>query len=298
MSTSIHYSNCPICHSDRIVPFLQAKDHTVSQQYFPVWKCEACLGAFTQDIPTQEQIGSYYKSDNYVSHTDTQTGLVNRLYHRVRKITLKSKKNLVESVCNRKGGALLDIGAGTGAFAGFMQTAGWSVTGLEPDQEARTRAQSLHQINLLSPDQLYALPVGSYDAITMWHVLEHVHDLHGYMDRIQQLLKPGGKLFIAVPNHTSHDALKYQQFWAAWDVPRHLYHFSPASMKNLLGQHGLTLHKMKPMWFDSFYVSMLSVQHRSGGSGFISGMLMGAISNLYAIGNTATCSSVIYIASR
>lgn len=297
MSTFIHYSNCPICQSDRIVPFLQAKDHTVSGEVFAVWKCEACLGAFTQDIPGQEQIGAYYKADSYVSHTDTQTGLVNQLYHRVRKITLNSKKDLVASTCGIKQGSLLDIGAGTGAFAGFMKSAGWSVTGLEPDPEARNLARERNNIDLLSPDHLYSLPEKSFDAITLWHVLEHVHDLHGYMERIRQLLKPGGKAFIAVPNHTSHDALKYQQYWAAWDVPRHLYHFSPAAMKQLFSQHGLSLYKMKPMWFDSFYVSMLSVQHRSGGSGFIPGMLMGAVSNLYALGSVAKCSSVIYIAS-
>lgn len=216
----------------------------------------------------------------------------------VRKYTLKSKAALVATVCGKKQGTLLDIGAGTGAFASFMKTAGWTVTGLEPDEDARKLAHDVHGLTLLPPENLYQLPESGFDAITLWHVLEHVHDLQGYMQRIQALLKPGGKLFIAVPNHTSHDALKYQQFWAAWDVPRHLYHFSPVSMEKLLLKHGLTLHKMKPMWFDSFYVSMLSVQYRSGGSGFLAGMIMGAISNLYAIGRPSRCSSVIYIASR
>lgn len=298
MHTIIHHTTCPVCNSSAIVHFLSAKDYTVSQSLFNVWKCNDCTAAFTQDIPDQQHIGSYYKSENYVSHSDTQVGLVNKIYHLVRKYTLKSKAALVASTCGKKQGALLDIGAGTGAFASFMKTVGWTVTGLEPDNDARKLAQQVNGLTLLNPEHLYQLPEASFDAITLWHVLEHVHDLQGYMQRIHALLKPGGKLFIAVPNHTSHDALKYQQFWAAWDVPRHLYHFSPTSMEKLLSKHGLTMQKMKPMWFDSFYVSMLSVQYRSGGSGFLAGMIMGAVSNLYAIGRPSRCSSVIYIASR
>lgn len=195
-------------------------------------------------------------------------------------------------------GQLLDIGAGTGAFASFMQQHGWQATGLEPDQAARETAYSINKINLLPSDELFRLPKETFDAITLWHVLEHVHQLHEYLDQIKRLLKPTGKIFIAVPNYTSADAESYKEHWAAYDVPRHLYHFSPRSMQVIFEKHQLQIERTVPMWFDSFYVSMLSEKYKRRKLTLIRGGLKGLGSNLNTLFNRDKSSSLIYIISH
>ena len=202
----INHPICPGCGSSSIRQQFAAEDFTVSHQLFNIWECGGCSLRFTQDIPDIAAIGKYYQADAYVSHTDTKEGMVNRLYHFVRKRTLRKKAALLRQQTGLSTGALLDIGAGTGAFANTMQKAGWRVTALEPDSDTRQRAKELYGLAILPADALYQLPAESFDAITLWHVLEHVHDLHGYIKQIKQLLKPGGCLFIAVPNYTSYDA--------------------------------------------------------------------------------------------
>jgi 2-polyprenyl-3-methyl-5-hydroxy-6-metoxy-1,4-benzoquinol methylase len=294
----IHYSRCPVCDSELIQEQLTAKDHTVSQKDFSIWHCNACTARFTQDVPAQDAIGAYYASDNYISHSDTKKGIINSLYHLVRKRTLNSKLRLVINETGKLKADILDIGCGTGAFLHTMKEAGWAITGLEPDAVARTKASELYNIHPQEPGKLFVLNAASYNAITMWHVLEHVHELHAYIKQIAALLAPGGKSFIAVPNYTSKDANIYKEHWAAYDVPRHLYHFSPQSMEKLLSMHGLKLTAVKPMWFDSFYVSMLSEQYKNGRGNIIKAVFNGFLSNLKAWGNIRKCSSVIYVISR
>jgi len=294
----IHYTNCPICSSGNIAFKLTAKDHTVSQKDFAIWHCSNCMARFTQDVPEQNAIGPYYQSDNYISHSDTKKGIVNSLYHLVRRRTLDKKKDLIISEVGMMKGELLDIGCGTGAFLNNMKTAGWGITGLEPDETARNKAMELYSINPQSPEKLFELKPASYHAITMWHVLEHVHELHAYIQQLEKLLTPQGKIFIAVPNYTSKDADIYQQYWAAYDVPRHLYHFSPGSMENLLTTYNLKLTTLKPMWYDSFYVSMLSEKCKTGKANIIKAFWNGLISNLKAVGDKTKCSSLIYVISK
>lgn len=294
----IHYSHCPVCKSSFVKPFLSAKDNTVSQANFAIWHCDQCSVRFTQDVPEQEAIGAYYASDNYVSHSDTQEGFINKLYHLIRKRTLAAKLKLVTAETGKQSGKILDVGCGTGAFLNTMQQAGWNCTGLEPDEAARSKARALYNIEAQPSERIYSLQPQTYDAISLWHVLEHVHELHEYVDQLKNLLAVNGRLFIAVPNYTSHDAAVYKENWAAYDVPRHLYHFSPASMKKLMNAHGLEVKKMKPMWFDSFYVSMLSEQYKNGKGNIISAFMIGLVSNIKTLFNHQKCSSVIYIISK
>lgn len=294
----IHYTTCPACGSTSIKPLLSARDHTVSGEQFAIWRCAHCTLAFTQDVPEEDHIGPYYQAESYISHTDTQKGLVNQLYHKVRSYTLRQKYQLILQQSGRNKGRLLDIGAGTGAFAGYMQGKGWDITALEPDPETRKRAAELNQVQAQDTSVLFSLPEQQYDVITLWHVLEHVHDLNGYFKRFRDLLKPDGLLVIAVPNYTSGDANAYGPFWAAWDVPRHLYHFSPQSMETLLKAKGFHLHTVKPMWFDSFYVSLLSEKYKKGAMPLVAGAWAGLRSNLTALSDTRRCSSVIYLSKR
>ncbi len=294
----IHYSACPICSSSNISEKIKAKDYTVSNEIFTILECADCTARFTQDVAEANEIGKYYQSSNYISHSDTKEGVVNRLYHAVRKRTLKSKQHLIEKYTGIKKGQLLDIGAGTGAFVKTMQDAEWEVTGLEPDEAARKTALTQNSVELKPLEELHSLRVDSYDAISMWHVLEHVHTLHEYIDIFQRILKKDGALIIAVPNYTSADAKHYKEHWAAYDVPRHLYHFSPKSMQVLMRQHGFEVSKMLPMWYDSSYVSMLSETYKTGKSRLLSALWQGLKSNINAIGKSENCSSVIYVCKK
>jgi 2-polyprenyl-3-methyl-5-hydroxy-6-metoxy-1,4-benzoquinol methylase len=294
----IHYEYCPVCSSRSIKPVLKAEDHTVTHEYFEIWECADCTLRFTQNVPEEHEIGKYYQSAAYISHTDTREGLINSIYHRVRNITLAQKKQLVGTHLGSATGSLLDIGAGTGAFARYMLDAGWQVTGLEPDADTRSRAAEINKVTLKPANDLFAFPAAGFDVITMWHVLEHVHRLHEYLEQIRKILKMNGRAYIAVPNYTGEDAAYYQQYWAAYDVPRHLYHFSPASMRKLTSEHGLEVLTTKPMWFDSFYVSMLSETYKTGASKNIMAFWQGINSNMAAMKNTERCSSLIYVLSR
>ena len=293
----IVYRSCPNCGDKNISKVLSAKDYTVSGEQFDIWECKNCTQRFTQNIPGANDIGQYYQSENYISHSDTAKGFVNNLYHKVRKRTLVKKRKLIEEATGKTKGNILDVGAGTGAFLNTMKNAEWNCTGIEPDNNARKKALELYGLDLKESKELFLLPSKSFDAITLWHVLEHVHELHSYVEQLKNLLTTDGKLFIAVPNYTSADAKMYGEFWAAYDVPRHLYHFSPKAMKTLLNAHGLKLETIKPMWYDSVYVSLLSEKYKTGKSNPAKAFTNGMISNAETVFNKTKCSSLIYIAS-
>lgn len=298
MSNTVHYTQCPICNSENIKEVLTAKDYTVSNEKFKIWECADCSLRFTQDVPNEVHIAPYYKSEEYISHSDTSKGVINRLYQLVRKRTLKSKRNLIQRITGQQSGRLLDVGSGTGAFANEMKQHGWEVKALEPDEDARNVAKKTYDLTLGASEELWSLQSEYYDAITLWHVLEHVHNLQGYIAKLKELLTKQGKLFIAVPNYTSKDAAIYGSYWAAWDVPRHLYHFSPKAMQHLAEQHNLKIKSYKPMWFDSFYVSMLSSKYISGKTKLFSSFFVGLRSNLRTMNDKQRCSSVIYILEK
>lgn len=298
MASTVHYTNCPVCGSAKISNVLTVKDHTVSHQSFVVMECRECTLRFTQDVPDATAIAPYYKSENYISHTNTSKGLINRLYQSVRKRTLKQKRKLLQKQLGMQQGRLLDVGSGTGAFAKYMQDNGWKITGLEPDADARKVASDVNGLILDDISRFYDLTPHSFDAITLWHVMEHVHDLHRYVQQLRELLVSNGKLFVAVPNYTSRDAGVYQEHWAAYDVPRHLYHFSPQSMKVLMEKNGLKITAYKPMWYDSFYISLLSSQYKHGKANLAGAFMNGLRSNIRAMGDVHRCSSVIYVMGK
>jgi 2-polyprenyl-3-methyl-5-hydroxy-6-metoxy-1,4-benzoquinol methylase len=290
----ITYAACVCCKSTAIQKVLNVVDYTVSQKTFEVWACSQCGCRFTQAVPDATEIGVYYQSSAYISHSDTQEGFINKVYHWVRNYTLQTKATLIKKYTRVQQGSLLDIGAGTGAFAHTMHQQGWEVTGLEPDATASSIAATKYGVQFQLPHTLYNLQQ-SFNAITLWHVLEHVHDVHGYFTAFHKLLQPNGKLFIAVPNYHSADAAYYQQYWAAYDVPRHLYHFNATAMQHLAKQHGFAIIAYKPMWFDSVYVSMLSEQYKTGKQNIVKALWQGCKSNFAALFNTKKCSSIIYV---
>ncbi|MCC7400894.1 MAG: class I SAM-dependent methyltransferase [Chitinophagaceae bacterium] len=298
MNERVHYTYCPVCGSGDIKNVLSVKDHAVSGETFPVAECGSCSLRFTQDVPGAEYIAPYYKSVDYISHTDKSKGLIGILYKKVRNRTLIRKRKLIEQETGCKKCNLLDIGSGTGAFINEMIRQGWQATGIEPDDGARSLAKKLYGIDMENEGRFYQLPADSFDVITLWHVLEHIHDLAGYVQRLKLLLKKNGKLFIAVPNYTSLDARIFKEFWAAYDVPKHLYHFSPRSMQRLIEINGMKIIRYLPMWYDSFYISLLSSRYKTGKSRWIASLCNGLRSNINAWGKATNCSSIIYVISN
>ena len=290
----IHQDHCPGCHSTNLSELFRCQDHTVSKEHFAVWACADCGGRFTQDVPDEDSIGAYYQSEDYISHSNTSRGLINRIYQMVRTYTVKKKVELIRRESGKKTGSLLDVGCGTGQFLAGMKAAGWKVSGLEPDPGARKLASEVTGETIEAPEALFAdRPV--VDVISLWHVLEHVHRLHEYLDQFQYLLKPDGLLLIAVPNFTSRDASHYGAHWAAYDVPRHLYHFSPDSLAVLMSQHGFRIERHLPMPFDAFYVSMLSEQIKHGKPRLVAAFLNGLRSWWTSRVEVSKGSSVLYV---
>jgi 2-polyprenyl-3-methyl-5-hydroxy-6-metoxy-1,4-benzoquinol methylase len=293
----VHYTHCPVCNSSDINPLFTVADHSVSKESFVIWQCGNCTLRFTQDVPDEASIGPYYQSTDYISHTNTSKGLVNQLYQKVRNYTLDQKTKLIINQ-TVKTGNILDLGAGIGAFLNTMKESGWEITGIEPDEGARQQAKKLFDLELQQTDALQQLPENSFDAITLWHVLEHVHQLHAYVEKLKTLLRPSGKIFIAVPNYESLDSSIYKLYWAAYDVPRHLYHFTPKAISFLMQEHGLNVIAKKPMWFDSFYISLLSSKYKNGKTKWFGAGWSGLRSNVKALLNRDYCSSVIYIIEK
>jgi 2-polyprenyl-3-methyl-5-hydroxy-6-metoxy-1,4-benzoquinol methylase len=288
-------TQCPACHSANIKYLNKAKDHSVSGETFNIWYCAVCECRFTNPRPEESAIGPYYQSEDYISHSNTSQGLINTLYQKARNITLKQKLSLANSLVTQPK-TLLDVGCGTGHFLHTCQQAGWEVFGTEPDKGARTTAENLLG-KPLATDFLDTQFETKYQLITMWHVLEHVHRLDETLEKIKSLLAQNGTLLIAVPNYKSSDAEKYGMDWAAYDVPRHLYHFSAESIKILLKRHRLNQYKKQGMVLDSFYVSMLSEKYQKGFLGTLAGGIQGLLSNLNAAA-TGEFSSMIYLAKH
>lgn len=289
---------CPACGLEQWIKAGQVKDYSITGEWFELMECAICHLKMTYPQPNEAEIGRYYASEDYVSHSDTKAGLINRIYHTAREYMLKKKFNWVKEASGLETGTLLDVGAGTGHFAHYMQENGWKVTALEPDGKARAIAAEKLKINIKPLEELGQQSAHSFDVITLWHVLEHVHDLSGYMDHFRSILKPGGTLIIAVPNHTSSDAKKYGAIWAAYDVPRHLWHFSPEAMNKLMTNHGFNLTGKIAMPLDAFYVSMLSEKYRGNDFlGPIAGFASGVGTFISGKRNVDKASSVIYIAS-
>ncbi len=289
------HSACPACGSKEISYKLKTVDYSISKEDFELWNCGQCTFLFTQNVPSQKNIAPYYKSEEYISHSDTKKGIVNNLYHRVRTIMLQRKFKLVNSFAQQ--GTLLDYGCGTGYFPAFVKSKGKSVKAIEIDADARAYAKSKWDLTVEEPSALYdgTFSEESFAVISLWHVLEHLYDPQMYMKRFHQLLQENGTLIIAVPNHSSIDAQYYKEYWAAYDVPRHLWHFNPKSFEEFAKANGFELLIKERMPFDSFYVSLLSERYKKGTTSLFSGFKQGFKSYRKANADIDLCSSVIYV---
>ena len=270
--------------------FLTVKDYSVSQETFDLYHDETLDMLITHPQPSLENLGKYYESEDYISHTDNKRSLFEKIYHFIKSIALKNKLNLINSLQPNKG-RILDIGAGTGDFLSVAKNDGWQTIGVEPSERAKSTAINK---GISFVEQTSELENHSFDMISMWHVLEHVPDLDKQIKELKRLLKPKGTLIIAVPNFKSFDAKHYGKFWAAYDVPIHFWHFSKTAIKLLFEKEEMKLEKVLPMKFDSFYVSLLSEKYKSGKMNFVKAFFIGLQSNWKAK-NNFEYSSHIYI---
>jgi 2-polyprenyl-3-methyl-5-hydroxy-6-metoxy-1,4-benzoquinol methylase len=274
---------------------ISCTDHTVSKEKFDLYKNQEYDILVTKPIP--ENIGSYYKSEDYISHTDSKKSLFDKVYQLVKNFTLNRKEKFINKILLyqnsefRSEKKLLDIGAGTGDFLKYCKEKDWQVFGTEPDLGARTIASKK---GIFLEEELSNIGDTEFDIITLWHVLEHVEDLEEYIQKLKKLLSESGKLIIAVPNYKSYDANYYKSFWAAYDVPRHLWHFSQKGIEKLFSEFGFILENTKPMKFDCYYVSLLSEKYKTGKMNPFKGFYRGFLSNLKAKRNSEY-SSLIYV---
>ncbi len=273
--------------------YLKVKDFSVSQKEFALYLDTSIDLLATTPQPSSDELGSYYESEDYISHTDSSRSWFEKIYQFIKKTAIQQKLKLVLAQQKNKG-ILLDIGCGTGDFLAAAKSSGWQVKGYEPNEKARKIAL---QKDVELTDSTEDLKDNSVDVITMWHVLEHVPDVKAQITELKRLVKPGGTIIIAVPNYKSFDAHHYQNHWAAYDVPRHLWHFSKKSIQSLFAAQGLELVQVKPMWFDSFYVSLLSEKYRTGRMNLIQGFWIGLRSNISGM-RTKEFSSHIYIIKK
>jgi 2-polyprenyl-3-methyl-5-hydroxy-6-metoxy-1,4-benzoquinol methylase len=285
--------SCPVCENIKTRIFLECPDHFLSHEKFTLVECENCKFVFVNPRPAENELSAYYESPDYISHTATKKGLINFVYIKVRELTLKRKFTLVNKFTSGK--SILDIGCASGELLNEFKNNGWKTLGIEPNENARRSASENYGLQVEEESFLNKIEKGTFDVISMWHVLEHVSNLQERMKQLSTIVKDDGILVIALPNRKSFDAVFYEKFWAAYDVPRHLYHFSPENVELLFSRYGFKLISKLPMKFDSYYVSMLSEKYKTGKSGFLKGLYRGFVSNSRARKNSDNYSSLIYI---
>jgi len=285
-------SECPSCGSSLIKEFIRSKDFFLSKEEFRIFQCSACGLKFTNPRPEDKDLSSYYQSEEYLSHSEKNKSFISFAYRTIRKINIKRKFKIVKNYS--KGRSILDIGCGTGEFLAYCQKKGMNVTGIEPDKKAKEFATAMHHLEIWDENVLdKASP--AFDIVTLWHSLEHVSDINKRFLQIRRVLKPGGTVIIAVPNSDSYDAELFGEFWAAYDLPRHLYHFNQDTFNFIARKFEFSLVKTIPMKWDSFFISLLSKKYRSGRNEYINAVFNGLRSNFHARSHQNNYSSLIFI---
>lgn len=290
----VFLSKCLVCSSRELSVLFSCTDHFLSGEEFPLVRCNECGFIFTQNQPEENETAKYYRSEQYISHSDTKKGVVNTLYRVARKFMLKRKAGLIRKVTGKQKGKLLDIGCGTGHFAAEIRNSGWYAEGIEINEGARSFAERHFGLKVYEPAEINTLKSSEYDCITLWHVLEHFSDIGSYMREIRRLLKPGGLCLIALPNCSSFDALHYGEYWAAWDVPRHLWHFTPSTFEKYCDKSTFSVTNINSLPLDAIYISLLSEKYIGKKLSFLRGVIKGKWFFLKSLFDKGRSSSIIY----
>ena len=284
---------CPVCDNSSTKPHLECIDYMKSREVFTLEKCNHCQFIFTNPRP-EDRLGEFNKFEDYISHSDTKEGLRSKCYHIVRSWNIKQKVKLLE----KEKGTVLEIGSGTGKLLAKCKEVGWKTIGVEPNLEARKIAKETNHIELIGNINTVKEKKNSIDRVMLWHVLEHIPNIDEVFVKINLLLKDDGKLIIAVPNSKAYDAEKYQENWAGYDVPRHLSHFQKTTFKRIADKHSFEITKIKPMWYDAFYTSLLSEKIKTGKYNYIKRFSTGLRSNIKAVVGKGEFSRLIFILEK
>jgi len=236
---------------------MKIKDHFFSQEVFEVLpsRHEGVLETFPK--LNEQELSGYYNHENYISHQTKGKSLFDKAYQVAKRYMTKRKQNLVLRF--HQEGRILDIGTGTGDFIRSFNSKDWDRYAIEPNKNLH---DSLNKNGIEILDDLEEITQHNFDVITLWHALEHIPDLEGTLKNIQAALNPGGTLIIAVPNFKSYDASFYKTYWAAWDVPRHVWHFSKSGLISLCEKFNFEFVTTSPLLLDAFYISMVSEKYR------------------------------------
>lgn len=288
--------SCLVCGSADIRNQLKVTDHSITREVFYIDACQNCGFLYTANPPSEKDCGAYYKSNDYISHSDTRQGIVSSMYHLVRRFMLGRKASLLERLGADK--SVLDVGSGTGYFASRMKELGYQSSAVEPDEGARNYSRDKFGLQVEAPEWIFTQHDMQFGYITLWHVLEHIYEPEKYFKRFSELLLPGGYLIIALPNHNSNDARHYREYWAAYDVPRHLWHFNPTAFTRFAQNNGYSVSDKIQMPFDSFYNSILSENYAGSKGGLLKGAFRGLIACIEGAMNINKASSVIYVLKR
>ena len=289
------FKPCPLCGALEQMPYANCTDFTVSHESYTLLRCPQCGVVYTANPPKEADTARYDKLEQKLKLGDSPAGLINRLYYYVRIRTLNNKARIVENQSYRTGGSLLNYGAKTGFFSHRMESRGWKVTSIEKYHEERLFSLEMFHHRMYDVPEMDQFHNETFDVITLWHVFEHCYDPHGLLDRFYNLLRPNGILVMACPNINSTDAKHYGAYWAAYDVPRHLWHFNPTSLSSLAHKHGFTLMHREKMPFDSFYISVLSEKQKKHIFPFLRGMLYGLYCWLVSLVKQDKSSSIVYV---
>lgn len=283
-----------------VKPKFICRDYLASNEDFSVYTCLQCEFLFTNNFPSNNSIGKYYDDPKYISHSDTKKGVVNKIYHFVRAYTIKQKLNFVCKQSGKQTGRILDIGCGTGYFINKAKHSGWEVVGTEKNEPARIVAVKHFGLFVKPEEHLYKFKDGSFDVITLWHVLEHLEDFNDIVEKIYDLLTPDGVAVIALPNCSSYDARHYKEYWAGYDIPRHLWHFTPKTIELFAKKFNFHIAYKKPMPFDAYYVSLLSERYKRNNLvvAAVKAMFIGAVSNIKTLIDKDKGSAMIYVLKK
>jgi len=290
---------CPICGHSEFEKVYDLDDYKITQETFSLEKCPECTLIFTVDPPLGENIGRYYESDDYLEHSNRKNDLFSKMYSWGRDLMFGYKYGIIKKLGPK--GKILDIGAGSGYYLNFMSKKGYEVQGIEMSERARNHAKSEHGLHI-HPDEMFHNRdfKQKFDMISLWHVMEHLYDLNKVMKRFDELLNPNGSLVIALPNYNALEVQTYKKYWNGWDVPRHLWHFSPQSIRKLVGNHGFEITSMHTMPLDPLFNTLLTNKYRKGNP-LVNVLRMGTVgvaSLIQGFFNVEKASSIIYIIKR
>ncbi|MBR9859900.1 class I SAM-dependent methyltransferase [bacterium] len=297
MESTFHITQCPVCGQNDFKLFLEAKDWLVTKEPFSIYQCTSCTFTFTQDAPAPESVGRFYDDVNYVEHSDSDSGIIFKVYHQARKIMLKQKLSMLKKTS--KGKRLMDVGSGSGYFLNHMQQNGFECLGVEISETARALCKTKFNIDALPPEDLTGGRIDKkFDLITLWHVFEHVYTYDEYFKAFDQLLDKDGKLVIAMPNYHCLEASYYKKFWNGYDVPRHLWHFDDKTFTKFASDRGFSVKKIYRLPLDPFYNSMVSAEYKPKFTFLPWTVFIGFMSFIRGLVDKSKASSLVYVLDK